>query len=128
MRMKPRMILTVTSLHPRPWPLITIMRLPALTARDPFDPIGILVLGDEIGLNLERAALAVGHAKTGWRGCDCWFRGPRSRQNTGFAGGMCPRNDESAGKRRSNRLRKGAPWLKTTLVQCAWAAVRKIAT
>lgn len=39
--------------------------------------------------------------------------------------GLCPRNDESAGKRRSNRLRKGAPWLKTMLVQCAWAAVRK---
>ena len=39
--------------------------------------------------------------------------------------GLCPRNDESAGKRRSNRMRKGAPWLKTTLVQCAWAAVRK---
>ncbi len=39
--------------------------------------------------------------------------------------GLCPRNDESAGKRRSNRLRKGAPWLKTTLVQCAWAATRK---
>ena len=39
--------------------------------------------------------------------------------------GICPRNDESAGKRRSNRLRKGAPWLKTTLVQCAWAAVKK---
>jgi transposase len=39
--------------------------------------------------------------------------------------GMCPRNDESAGKRRSRRLRKGAPWLKTVLVQCAWAAIRK---
>jgi transposase len=39
--------------------------------------------------------------------------------------GICPRNDESAGKRRSNRLRKGAPWLKTTLVQCAWAAKNK---
>ena len=38
--------------------------------------------------------------------------------------GLCPRNDESAGKRRSNRMRKGAPWLKTTLVQCAWAAAR----
>ena len=38
--------------------------------------------------------------------------------------GLCPKNDESAGKRRSNRMRKGAPWLKTTLVQCAWAAVR----
>ncbi len=37
--------------------------------------------------------------------------------------GICPRNDESAGKRRSNRLRKGAPWLKTTLVQCAWASL-----
>ena len=36
--------------------------------------------------------------------------------------GLCPRNDESAGKRRSTRLRKGAPWLKTTLVQAAWAA------
>ena len=39
--------------------------------------------------------------------------------------GLYPRNDESAGKRRSTRLRKGTPWLKTTLVQCAWAAARK---
>ena len=38
--------------------------------------------------------------------------------------GLCPRNDESAGKRRSTRLRLGAPWLKTTLVQAAWAAAR----
>jgi len=39
--------------------------------------------------------------------------------------GLCPRNDESAGKRRSNRLRKGAKWLKTTAIQCAWAAKNK---
>ncbi len=39
--------------------------------------------------------------------------------------GLCPRSDESAGKRRSTRLRPGAPWLKATLVQCAWAASRK---
>jgi len=38
---------------------------------------------------------------------------------------ICPRNDESAGKRRSNRQRKGANWLKTTLVQCALAAAKK---
>ncbi len=38
--------------------------------------------------------------------------------------GLCPRNDESAGKRRSTRVRKGAPWLKTTLVTSAWAGVR----
>jgi len=42
--------------------------------------------------------------------------------------GLCPRNDESAGKRLSARLRKGAPWLKTILVQCAWAASRKKAS
>ena len=41
---------------------------------------------------------------------------------------ICPRNDESAGKRRSNRVRKGATWLKTTLVQCAWAAIKKKAS
>jgi transposase len=39
--------------------------------------------------------------------------------------GLCPKNDESAGKRRSSRMRKGAPWLETTLIQCAWAAARK---
>jgi transposase len=39
--------------------------------------------------------------------------------------GLCPRLDESAGKRRSTRTRPGAPWLKPTLVQAAWAATRK---
>lgn len=38
--------------------------------------------------------------------------------------GLCPRNDESAGKRRSTRLRQGAPWLKATLTQAAWSAAR----
>ncbi|HEX5011633.1 MAG TPA: IS110 family transposase [Planctomycetota bacterium] len=42
--------------------------------------------------------------------------------------GLCPRMDESAGKRHSTRLRKGAPWLKPVLVQCAWAATRKKST
>jgi transposase len=38
--------------------------------------------------------------------------------------GLCPRLHESAGKRLSTRTRPGTPWLKTTLVQAAWAAVR----
>ncbi len=38
---------------------------------------------------------------------------------------ICPRNDESAGKRRSNRVRRGSVWLKTTMVQCARAGVKK---
>ena len=36
--------------------------------------------------------------------------------------GMCPGNDESAGKRRSGKTPKGSPWLKRALVQAAWAA------
>ena len=39
--------------------------------------------------------------------------------------GLCPRLDESAGKRRSTRIRHATPWLKTALVQAAWAATRK---
>jgi transposase len=39
--------------------------------------------------------------------------------------GLCPRLDESAGKRRSTRTRRSAPWLKTTLTTAAWAATRK---
>jgi transposase len=39
--------------------------------------------------------------------------------------GLVPRLDESAGKRRSTRIRKGAPWLKPVLVQCAFAAARR---
>ena len=39
--------------------------------------------------------------------------------------GLCPRLDESAGKRRSTRIRHADPWLKTALIQAAWAAARK---
>jgi transposase len=39
--------------------------------------------------------------------------------------GLCPRLDESAGKRRSTRTRRSAPWLKTTLTTAAWAATRR---
>jgi transposase len=37
---------------------------------------------------------------------------------------VCPGNNESAGKRRSGKMGKGSRWLRTTLVQSAWAAVR----
>jgi transposase len=39
--------------------------------------------------------------------------------------GLCPRMDESAGKRRDTRIRDGNVWLKTLLVQTAWCAMRK---
>jgi len=57
----------------------------------------------EIGVDMSRFA-TVGHLRS-WAG-------------------LCPQLHESAGKIMSRRLRKGAPWLKTVLVQCAWAATR----
>lgn len=38
--------------------------------------------------------------------------------------GMAPGNNESAGKRRSGRTRKGSPWLRALLVEAAYAAGR----
>jgi len=38
--------------------------------------------------------------------------------------GVCPGNDRSAGKRRSGKTTKGSRWLRSTLVQVAWAAAR----
>src|SRR3954465_691623 len=42
--------------------------------------------------------------------------------------GMCPGNNESAGKRRSGKTRKGSPWLRSLLIQAAHAAARKRGT
>jgi transposase len=38
--------------------------------------------------------------------------------------GVCPGNRESAGKRKSGKMPKGNRWLRTSLVQAAWAATR----
>jgi transposase len=61
------------------------------------------VLAGEIGLDMSRFPTA-GHLIS-WAG-------------------LCPKLDESAGKHRSVRIRKGAPWLKTALISAAWAAAR----
>jgi transposase len=51
-------------------------------------------------------------------------RFPSDRNLASWAG-MCPGNDESAGKRRSGRARHANRWLKAALTQAAWAASRK---
>ena len=38
--------------------------------------------------------------------------------------GVCPGNNESAGKRKSGHTTKGNPWLREALVQCAWSGSR----
>ncbi|MFC1834365.1 transposase [Thermodesulfobacteriota bacterium] len=39
--------------------------------------------------------------------------------------GLCPGNNESAGKRHSGKTRVKKHWLKTIMVEVAWAAVKK---
>lgn len=46
---------------------------------------------------------------------------PSHRHLAAWAG-MCPGNEESAGKRKRRRITPGNRWLKRTLVQAAWAA------
>ncbi len=48
---------------------------------------------------------------------------PQSSHLASWAG-MCPGNNESAGKRKSGKTRKGNRWLRRALNQAAWAAVR----
>jgi len=36
--------------------------------------------------------------------------------------GLCPGNNESAGKRKSGKMRDGNPWIRRALCQSAWAA------
>lgn len=42
--------------------------------------------------------------------------------------GVCPGNNQSAGKRRSGKTTKGSRWLRRSLCQAAWAAVRSSGT
>jgi transposase len=54
-------------------------------------------------------------------------RFPTARHLASWAG-RCPGNDESAGKRRSGRTRKGSKWLAMTLIECANSVVRSKGT
>jgi transposase len=49
---------------------------------------------------------------------------PTGEQIASWAG-LCPGNRESAGIQKGSQTTHGNPYLRTALVQCAWAAVRK---
>lgn len=49
---------------------------------------------------------------------------PSGPQLSSWAG-VCPGNNESAGKKKHAHTNRGNPWLRNTLTECAWAAVAK---
>jgi transposase len=48
---------------------------------------------------------------------------PSERHITAWAG-LCPGNNESAGKNKKSRTRKGNKYLKSLMVECAWCAIK----
>ena len=78
-------------------PIARLSRIPGVA------PLAAITILSEIGRDMSRFPTA-GHLVS-WAG-------------------LCPGHNESAGKRKRTKLRKGAPWLKAALVQCAQAAKR----
>jgi transposase len=88
---------------------IDVMMIPFVAARDRLDTIpGIAkrtaeIIIAEIGIDMTRFATP-GHLAS-WAG-------------------LCPGNNESAGKHRATTTRSGNPWLTSALVEAAWSASR----
>jgi transposase len=88
---------------------IDVMMIPFVPARDRLDTIpGIAkrtaeIIVAEIGTDMTRFATP-GHLAS-WAG-------------------LCPGNNESAGKHRATTTRSGNPWLTSALVEAAWSASR----
>ena len=81
----------------------------------PFDEV--IERLDEVP-GISRATAEALLAEIGWD----MSRFPTAKHLASWAG-MCPGNNESAGKRHSGKTRKGSPWLRHTLVEAAHGAV-----
>jgi transposase len=82
----------------------------------PFQP-AITVLVSIPGIQRRTAEVVIAEIGTDMS------RFPTSRHLASWAG-LCPGNNESAGKRKHGRTTKGSPWLRTALVEAALGATR----
>ena len=89
--------------------------------QDPFLAEAVRLLDEITGVGVEIAQVIVAEI-----GIDM-SRFPSAKHLASWAG-VCPGNNESAGKRRSGKTTKGNVALKTALTQAAWGASRKKGT
>ena len=85
------------------------------TSADPFVPEAVKLRATSPGVGETVAQIIVGEI-----GVDM-ERFPTDHHRASWAG-MCPGNNESAGKRKSGKTSKGSRYLRAVLVQAAWAA------
>ena len=85
------------------------------TSADPFVPEAVKLLDTIPGIGETVAQIIVAEI-----GVDM-ERFPTANHLASWAG-MCPGNNESAGKRKSGKTTKGSRYLRAALVQAAWAA------
>jgi transposase len=84
---------------------------------DPFVPEAVVLLDSMPGIGAHVARTIVSEI-----GVDM-ARFPSAAHLASWAG-LCPGNNESAGKRKSGQTTKGSQYLRTALVEAAWAATR----
>ncbi len=85
------------------------------SSADPFVPDAVKLLDTIPGIGETVAQIIVAEIGVNME------RFPTANHLASWAG-MCPGNNESAGKRKSGKTTKGSRYLRTALVQAAWAA------
>jgi len=88
-----------------------VPQIEVLTSIPGIDVLSATYIISEIGIDMSRFEV-----RNNWK---------KSESRLISWAGLCPRNDISAGKIKSKKINKGNTYVKSILVQCAWASIKK---